>query len=166
MIRPSWFCGTPDCNESAALHSYGLDSHCRPVLRDPMTGIGVRFHHVFFDLYDVSLFLTNRSVPCRRLAPVKILTPVYNEEASRRHGVVVRPREASRRCAALYSYGLESHCRSVLRAPHDSPHASSASPAHAALAPPTRPAQPRSGTMHCCCRVENILVLLCGTLWL
>ena len=21
--------GTPDCNESAALHSYGLDSHCR-----------------------------------------------------------------------------------------------------------------------------------------
>ena len=23
------FCGTPDCNESAALHSYGLDAHCR-----------------------------------------------------------------------------------------------------------------------------------------
>ena len=26
---PSQFRGTPDCNESAALHSYGLDSHCR-----------------------------------------------------------------------------------------------------------------------------------------
>ena len=27
--RPSQFRGTPDCNESAALHSYGLDAHCR-----------------------------------------------------------------------------------------------------------------------------------------
>ena len=26
---PSKFCGTPDYNESAALHSYGLDFHCR-----------------------------------------------------------------------------------------------------------------------------------------
>ena len=26
---PSQFRGTPDCNESAALHSYGLDAHCR-----------------------------------------------------------------------------------------------------------------------------------------
>ena len=26
---PSQFRGTPDRNESAALHSYGLDSHCR-----------------------------------------------------------------------------------------------------------------------------------------
>ena len=25
---PSQFRGTPDCNESAALHSYGLDAHC------------------------------------------------------------------------------------------------------------------------------------------
>ena len=32
------FRGTPDCNESAALHSYGLDAHCRSVLRDPVTG--------------------------------------------------------------------------------------------------------------------------------
>ena len=32
------FRGTPDCNESAALHSYGLESHCRSVLRDPTTG--------------------------------------------------------------------------------------------------------------------------------
>ena len=30
LVRgPSQFCGTPDCNESAALHSYGLDSYCR-----------------------------------------------------------------------------------------------------------------------------------------
>ena len=29
MNSPSKFCGTPDCNESAVLHSYGLDSHCR-----------------------------------------------------------------------------------------------------------------------------------------
>ena len=28
MLGPSQFRGTPDCNESAALHSYGLDSHC------------------------------------------------------------------------------------------------------------------------------------------
>ena len=35
---PSQFRGTPDCNESAALHSYGLDAHCRSVLRDPVTG--------------------------------------------------------------------------------------------------------------------------------
>ena len=28
---------TPDCNESAALHSYGLESHCRSVLCDPTT---------------------------------------------------------------------------------------------------------------------------------
>ena len=26
---PSQFRGTPDCNESAALHSYSLDAHCR-----------------------------------------------------------------------------------------------------------------------------------------
>ena len=37
-FRPSTFRGTPDCNESAALHSYGLESHCRPVLCDPVTG--------------------------------------------------------------------------------------------------------------------------------
>ena len=36
--RPSQFCGTPDCNEGAALHSHGLDAHCRSVLRDPTTG--------------------------------------------------------------------------------------------------------------------------------
>ena len=35
---PSQFRGTPDRNESAALHSYGLDSHCRSMLRDPTTG--------------------------------------------------------------------------------------------------------------------------------
>ena len=35
---PSKFRGTPDCNESAALHSYGLDAHCRSVLRNPATG--------------------------------------------------------------------------------------------------------------------------------
>ena len=35
---PVAFCGTPDCNESAALHSYGLDSDCRSVLHDPTTG--------------------------------------------------------------------------------------------------------------------------------
>ena len=29
MNGPSQFRRTPDCNESAALHSYGLDSHCR-----------------------------------------------------------------------------------------------------------------------------------------
>ena len=29
VYRPSQFRGTPDCNESAALHSYGLDAHCR-----------------------------------------------------------------------------------------------------------------------------------------
>ena len=34
---PSKFRGTPDCNEGAALHSYGLESHCRSVLRNPMT---------------------------------------------------------------------------------------------------------------------------------
>ena len=33
------FRGTPDCNESAALHSYGLDAHCRSVLRNPTTGL-------------------------------------------------------------------------------------------------------------------------------
>ena len=32
------FRGTPFCNESAALHSSGLESHCRSVLRDPTTG--------------------------------------------------------------------------------------------------------------------------------
>ena len=36
---PSTFRGTPDCNESAALHSYGRDAHYRPVLCDPMTGL-------------------------------------------------------------------------------------------------------------------------------
>ena len=35
---PSKFRGTPDCNESAALHSSGLDAHCRSVLRNPTTG--------------------------------------------------------------------------------------------------------------------------------
>ena len=29
LVCPSQFRGTPDCNESAALHSYGLDAHCR-----------------------------------------------------------------------------------------------------------------------------------------
>ena len=29
---------TSDCNESAVSHSYGLDAHCRSVLRDPVTG--------------------------------------------------------------------------------------------------------------------------------
>ena len=33
MISPSKVRGTPDYNESAALHSYGLGSHCRAVLR-------------------------------------------------------------------------------------------------------------------------------------
>ena len=37
-LSPSKLCGTPDCNESAALHSYGLDAHCRSVLREPTTG--------------------------------------------------------------------------------------------------------------------------------
>ena len=37
-LRPSKFRGTPGCNESAALHSYGTDAHCRSVLREPMTG--------------------------------------------------------------------------------------------------------------------------------
>ena len=36
--RPSQFRGTPDCNESAVLHSYGLDAHCRSVLCVPTTG--------------------------------------------------------------------------------------------------------------------------------
>ena len=35
---PSKFRGTPDYNENAALHSYGLDAHCRSVLRNPDTG--------------------------------------------------------------------------------------------------------------------------------
>jgi len=38
LFGPSKFCGTPDYNESAASHSYGLESHCRSVLRDPVTG--------------------------------------------------------------------------------------------------------------------------------
>ena len=28
-VGPSQFRGTPDCDESAALHSYDLDAHCR-----------------------------------------------------------------------------------------------------------------------------------------
>ena len=40
-LGPSKFCGTPDCNESAASHSYGLDTHCRSVIRDPPTGINL-----------------------------------------------------------------------------------------------------------------------------
>ena len=38
MARQSSVCGTPDCNESAVLHSYDLDAHCRSVLCDPVTG--------------------------------------------------------------------------------------------------------------------------------
>ena len=41
-------------------------------------------------------------------------TIVRSREASRRCGVVVRSREASRRRGVLHSYGLGSHCRSVL----------------------------------------------------
>ena len=44
-LCPSKFRGTPDCNESAALHSYGLDAHCRPVLRNPTTGQGIEDEH-------------------------------------------------------------------------------------------------------------------------
>ena len=29
VFSPSQFRGTPDCNESAALHSHGTDAHCR-----------------------------------------------------------------------------------------------------------------------------------------
>ena len=37
-LGPSKFRGTPECNESAALHSYGLDAHCCSVFCNSTTG--------------------------------------------------------------------------------------------------------------------------------